>query len=186
MNVTLPYQDILYENRGGAAWITINRPEVYNAFRGQTIEELIHAFLTAASDKAVACVVLTGSGDKAFCTGGDQSSHDGDYDGRGVVGLPIDELQSAIRDIPKPVIAAVNGFAIGGGNVLATLCDMTIASEADPRLPAVERQKRLALPFRPGPLRGPPPAHGNRPAGEGDRGAARVAPDRSRAAVGDG
>ena len=130
MNVTLPYEDILYEHRNGAAWITINRPEVYNAFRGQTIEELIHAFLTAASDKAVRCVVLTGAGDKAFCTGGDQSSHEGDYDGRGVVGLPIDELQSAIRDIPKPVIAAVNGFAIGGGNVLATLCDMTIAAES--------------------------------------------------------
>lgn len=129
MNVTLPYEDILYENRNGAAWIIINRPKVYNAFRGQTIEELIHAFLTAASDKEVACVVLTGAGDKAFCTGGDQSSHEGDYDGRGVVGLPIDEVQSAIRDCPKPVIAAVNGFAIGGGNVLATLCDMTIAAD---------------------------------------------------------
>ena len=129
MNITLPYQDINYEIRGRAAWITINRQEVYNAFRGQTIEELIHAFLTAASDKAVACVVLTGAGNKAFCTGGDQSSHEGDYDGRGVVGLPIDELHSAIRDIQKPVIAAVNGFAIGGGNVLATLCDMTIAAD---------------------------------------------------------
>jgi len=129
MNVTLPYQDILYENRDGAAWITINRPEVYNAFRGQTLEELIHAFLTAASDSAVGCVVLTGAGNKAFCTGGDQSAHDGDYDGRGVVGLPIDELQSVIRDIPKPVIAAVNGFAIGGGNVFATLCDLTVAAD---------------------------------------------------------
>lgn len=129
MNITLPYTDISYELRGGAAWIIINRPKVYNAFRGQTIEELIHAFLTAASDKAVSSVVLTGAGDKAFCTGGDQSNHDGDYDGRGVVGLPIDELQSAIRDIPKPVIAAVNGFAIGGGNVLVTLCDMAIASD---------------------------------------------------------
>jgi len=73
-------------------------------------------------------VVLTGAGDKAFCTGGDQSAHEGNYDGRGVVGLPMDELQSIIRDIPKPVIARVNGFAIGGGNVLATLCDLTIAS----------------------------------------------------------
>ncbi|MCB1667485.1 MAG: enoyl-CoA hydratase-related protein [Porticoccaceae bacterium] len=129
MFVTLPYQDIKYEIRDHAAWIIINRPEVYNAFRGQTVEELIHAFLTAASDKNVSCVVLTGAGDKAFCTGGDQSNHEGDYDGRGVVGLPIDELQSAIRDIPKPVIAAVNGFAIGGGNVLATICDMTIAAD---------------------------------------------------------
>jgi 2-ketocyclohexanecarboxyl-CoA hydrolase len=129
MNVTLPYKDILVEYRNGAAWIIINRPEVYNAFRGQTIEELIHAFLAAASDKSVVSVVLTGAGKKAFCTGGDQSNHDGDYDGRGVVGLPIDELQSVIRDTPKPVIAAVNGFAIGGGNVLATLCDMTIAAD---------------------------------------------------------
>ena len=74
--------------------------------------------------------MLTGVGDRAFCTGGDQSAHEGNYDGRGVVGLPIDELQAIIRDIPKPVIARVNGFAIGGGNVLATLCDLTIAAES--------------------------------------------------------
>ena len=74
-------------------------------------------------------LVLTGAGDKAFCTGGDQSAHEGQYDGRGVVGLPIDELQGLIRDVPKPVIARVNGFAIGGGNVLATLCDLTIAAD---------------------------------------------------------
>lgn len=123
------YQDILYEVRGRAAWITINRPKVYNAFRGRTVEELIQAFQQAANDKNVASVVLTGAGDRAFCTGGDQSAHDGNYDGRGVVGLPIDELQAIIRDIPKPVIARVNGFAIGGGNVLATLCDLTIAAE---------------------------------------------------------
>ena len=72
MNVELPYQDILYENRDGAAWIILNRPSVYNAFRGRTIEELIHAFLTAASDTSVACVVLTGAGNKAFCTGGNR------------------------------------------------------------------------------------------------------------------
>ena len=73
--------------------------------------------------------MLAGAGDKAFCTGGDQSAHDGGYDGRGTIGLPIDEVQSLIRDVPKPVIARVQGFAIGGGNVLATLCDLTIASE---------------------------------------------------------
>lgn len=129
MFIELPYQDIKYENRDGAAWIIIDRPKVYNAFRGRTIEELIHAFQTAANDSTVGVVVLTGAGEKAFCTGGDQSAHDGDYDGRGVVGLPIDELQSIIRDITKPVIAAVNGFAIGGGHVLATLCDMTIAAD---------------------------------------------------------
>jgi 2-ketocyclohexanecarboxyl-CoA hydrolase len=123
------FEDILYERRGRAAWIIINRPKVYNAFRGRTVDELIQAFQLAANDKAIACVVLTGTGEKAFCTGGDQSAHEGNYDGRGVIGLPIDELQAIIRDIPKPVIARVNGFAIGGGNVLATLCDLTIAAE---------------------------------------------------------
>lgn len=129
MSAPVAYQDLLYEVRGRAAWITINRPKVYNAFRGRTVEELIQAFQQAANDRNVASVVLTGAGDRAFCTGGDQSAHDGNYDGRGVVGLPIDELQSIIRDIPKPVIARVNGFAIGGGNVLATLCDLTIAAD---------------------------------------------------------
>jgi len=126
---TPEFEDILYEVRGRAAWVTINRPKLYNAFRAQTIEELIAAFKLAADDKGVASVVLTGAGDKAFCTGGDQSAKDGQYDGRGIVGLPIDEFQSIIRDIPKPVIARVNGFAIGGGNVFATLCDLTIAAD---------------------------------------------------------
>lgn len=125
----MSYEDILYEVKDGAAWVTINREDKYNAFRGQTVEELIHAFNKAAWDKSIGVIVLTGAGDKAFCTGGDQSAHDGQYDGRGTIGLPIDELQSLIRDVPKPVIARVQGFAIGGGNVLATLCDMTIASE---------------------------------------------------------
>ena len=122
------FEDILYEVKGRAAWVTINRPKLYNAFRAQTIEELISAFKLAADDRGVSSVVLTGAGDKAFCTGGDQSAHEGQYDGRGIVGLPIDELQSIIRDIPKPVIARINGFAIGGGNVFATLCDLSIMS----------------------------------------------------------
>ncbi|MBB1492757.1 MULTISPECIES: enoyl-CoA hydratase-related protein [unclassified Paracoccus (in: a-proteobacteria)] len=125
----MDYTDILYENRNGAAWITINRADKYNAFRGHTVDELIDAFQKAGWDREVGVIVLTGAGDKAFCTGGDQSAHDGQYDGRGVIGLPIDELQSLIRDVPKPVIARVNGFAIGGGNVLATICDLTIASD---------------------------------------------------------
>src|SRR6516164_11214992 len=124
------FTDVVYEVRDRAAWIIINRPKVYNAFRGQTLEELIQAFHLAANDRNVASIVLTGAGDKAFCTGGDQSAHVGQYDGRGVVGLPIDELQGLIRDVPKPVIARVNGFAIGGGNVLATLCDLTIAVDS--------------------------------------------------------
>lgn len=123
------FGDIKYEIRGRAAWIIIDRPKVYNAFRGQTLEELIQAFHLAGNDKNVSSIVLTGAGDKAFCTGGDQSAHEGNYDGRGVVGLPIDELQGLIRDVPKPVIARVNGFAIGGGNVLVTLCDLAIAAD---------------------------------------------------------
>ena len=124
------YEDILYETRGdGVARVTINRPEKYNAFRARTVDELIDAFQRAGWDDAIGVIVLTGAGDRAFCTGGDQTAHDGGYDGRGVIGLPIDELQSLIRDVPKPVIARVNGFAIGGGNVLATLCDLTIASD---------------------------------------------------------
>ncbi|MET0546386.1 MAG: enoyl-CoA hydratase-related protein, partial [Caulobacterales bacterium] len=128
--MTIPqFEDILYEVRERAAWIIINRPKLYNAFRAQTIEELIKAFQLAADDKQVASIVLTGAGDKAFCTGGDQSAHEGQYDGRGIVGLPIDEFQSVIRDTPKPVIARINGFAIGGGNVFATLCDLSIAAD---------------------------------------------------------
>ncbi|MFG1224875.1 MAG: 1,4-dihydroxy-2-naphthoyl-CoA synthase [Rhizobiales bacterium 17-65-6] len=123
------FTDLLYEASGGIARITINRPEKYNAFRGQTCEELITAFNRAGWDRSVGVIVLTGSGDKAFCTGGDQSAHDGGYDGRGLIGLPVEELQTVIRDVPKPVIARVNGYAVGGGNVLVTCCDLAIASE---------------------------------------------------------
>ncbi len=123
------FEDVLYEERDGVARITINRPEKYNAFRGRTVDELIHAFQRSGWSRHIGVIVLTGAGDKAFCTGGDQSAHDGQYDGRGTIGLPIEELHNLIRDVPKPVIARVNGFAIGGGNVLATLCDLTIASE---------------------------------------------------------
>lgn len=125
----MSYEDILYEVKDGAAHITINRPDKYNAFRGKTCEELIHAFNKAGWDKSVGVIVLSGAGDKAFCTGGDQSAHEGQYDGRGTIGLPMEDLHSIIRDVPKPVIAKVQGFAIGGGNVLATICDFTIAGE---------------------------------------------------------
>lgn len=126
----MTYQDILFEVNGGVARITINRPEVYNAFRAETCDELIDAFKRVAWDDAVGVIVLSGSGDKAFSTGGDQSSHEGQYRGRGTIGLPLEELQAAIRDAPKPVIARVQGYAIGGGNVLALLCDLTIAAES--------------------------------------------------------
>src|ERR1700751_5285645 len=123
------FTDVIYEVRDRAAWIIINRPKVYNAFRGQTLEELIQSFHLAANDRQVASIVLTGAGDKAFCTGGDQSAHEGQYDGRGIVGLPIDEFQSIIRDVPKPVIARVNGFAIGGGTFFPPRCYLTIAAD---------------------------------------------------------
>ena len=131
----MKYNDILYTERSGMATITINRPEKYNAFRAKTVEELIDAFNRAGWNKEIGVIVLTGAGDKAFCTGGDQSEHNnyetgtGYGHGRGTLGMPVEELQTVIRDVPKPVIARVQGFAIGGGNVLALLCDMTIASE---------------------------------------------------------
>jgi 2-ketocyclohexanecarboxyl-CoA hydrolase len=90
---------------------------------------MLAAMLKAGWDKNIAAIVITGTGDRAFCTGGDQSAHSGQYDGRGTAGLPIEELHSVIRDVPKPVIARVQGYAIGGGNVLAALCDLTIASD---------------------------------------------------------
>lgn len=127
----MDFKDIVYAERDGVATITIDRPKVYNAFSANTCEELILAFQRAGWNKDVGVVVLTGSGNKAFCTGGDQSSHlsAGGYGGRGTIGLPIEEVQSVMRDIPQPVIARVNGYAIGGGNVLVTLCDLAIASE---------------------------------------------------------
>ena len=126
------YRDITYELGENAVRITINRPEVMNAFRLQTVEELIQAFQQANEEKSVNAVVLAGAGEKAFCTGGDQKAHlseDGLYGPRGTVGMPIEELHTAIRDLRKVSIARVQGFAIGGGNVFATLCDLTIASE---------------------------------------------------------
>lgn len=125
----MPYSDILYAETDGVATITINRPDKMNAFRARTCEELIDAFNRAAWSTAVGVIVLGGAGERAFCTGGDQSAHAGRYDGRGTIGLPIEEVHSLIREAPKPVIARVQGYAIGGGNVLCTVCDFTIASE---------------------------------------------------------
>ena len=125
----MEFNDILYEEKDHIVTITINRPEVYNAFRGSTCAELIQAFQRASWNSDAGVIVLTGAGEKAFCTGGDQKSHDGQYDGQGTIGMPVEDLQSVIRDAPKPVIARVDGYAIGGGNVLAVLCDLTIASE---------------------------------------------------------
>jgi naphthoate synthase len=123
--------DVLYEVDRGLAWITINRPDRYNAFRGHTIDELIRCFKAAWADHTVGVIVLTGAGDKAFCAGGDQKQRQetGDY-GPTESGLfEVETLHRVIRDVPKPVIAAVNGVAIGGGHVLHVLCDLTIAAE---------------------------------------------------------
>jgi 2-ketocyclohexanecarboxyl-CoA hydrolase len=125
----MDFTDITYSVDKGAARITINREKVMNAFRADTVEEMVQALKMADIDSSVGVIVLAGAGDRAFCTGGDQSTHKGKYVGRGVVGIPIEELHTAIREARVPVIARVQGYAIGGGNVLATLCDMTIASE---------------------------------------------------------
>jgi len=130
--MSTPYKDILYDVNNGVVRITINRPEVYNAFRNQTLEELIDALHRADEERSANVMVLSGAGDKAFCTGGDQKVHhneSGLYGPRGTVGMPIEEMQTALRDLRKVSIARVQGFAIGGGNVFATICDMTIASE---------------------------------------------------------
>ena len=124
------YTDVLYEKKDGIAWITINRPEVRNAFRTRTVHELTDAFEDARYDPAVGVVVLTGAGDKAFCSGGDQKERGaGGYSQDGQRPMNVDRLHSAIRHCPKPVIAMVNGFAIGGGHVLHVLCDLSIAAD---------------------------------------------------------
>ena len=126
----MAYQDVLYDARDGVAWITINRPEVLNAFRALTVDELIHAFRTAERDPDVGVVVLTGTGERAFSTGGDQRERDaGGYGSGGGIGLDMHGLHGIIRAIPKPVVAMVNGYAIGGGHVLHVLCDLTIAAD---------------------------------------------------------
>jgi 2-ketocyclohexanecarboxyl-CoA hydrolase len=123
--------DTRYEVQDGLAWITIDRPERMNAFRARTVDELIDHFTHAWASDQVGVICLTGAGERAFCTGGDQKQRvqTGDY-GPSQSGLfEIDRLHRLIRDVPKPVIAAVNGFAIGGGHVLHVICDVTIAAE---------------------------------------------------------
>lgn len=125
------YEDIKFELFEGIAKITINRPEVYNAFRPETNKEMIDAMDIAREMQEVGVIVLTGTGDKAFCSGGDQNVKGvGGYIGTdGVPRLNVLDLHKRIREIPKPVIAMVNGYAIGGGHVLHVVCDLTIASD---------------------------------------------------------
>ena len=125
------YEDILYEKWAGIAKMTINRPEVRNAFRPKTLTELAEAFVDAREDADVGVVILTGAGDKAFCSGGDQRirGDQGYVGGDGVPRLNVLDLQKQIRSLPKPVIAMVAGYAIGGGHVLHVVCDLTIAAD---------------------------------------------------------
>lgn len=125
------FNDIKFEFWEGVAKITICREEVYNAFRPQTVKEFIKAFEIARERTDIRVVVLTGAGEKAFCSGGDQNvKGEGGYIGEdGVPRLNILDVHKQIRSIPKPVIAMVNGYAIGGGHVLHVVCDLTIASE---------------------------------------------------------
>ena len=127
----LSFSDILYEKREGIAKITINRPEVRNAFRPLTVEEMREALLDARKDQSIGVIVLTGQGEKAFCSGGDQRvrTHSGYANDDGTPQLNVLELQREIRTCPKPIIAQVSGYAIGGGHVLHLVCDLTIASE---------------------------------------------------------
>jgi len=125
------YTDIWYDTMDGIARITINRPEVRNAFRPQTLFELSHAFNVARDDPEVGVIILTGAGDEAFCSGGDQRirGDDGYRDAHGVGRLNVLDLQVQIRRTPKPVVAMVAGYAIGGGHVLHIVCDLTIAAD---------------------------------------------------------
>jgi naphthoate synthase len=127
----LGFADVRYETAEGIAKVTICRPEVRNAFRPQTLDELQQAFERARDDRAIGVVVLTGEGDRAFCSGGDQRvrGDDGYVGDDGVGRLNVLDLQIQIRRLPKPVIAMVAGYAIGGGHVLHVVCDLTIAAD---------------------------------------------------------
>lgn len=129
----MEYKDILFEKKDHVARVTINRPERYNAAAPQTVHELIDAFTRCAMDGDVGVVVFTGAGEKAFCTGGDQSVREkGGYGGEGLQ-WPLEvgwqHITQLIRTMAKPVIARVNGYAIGGGHVWQVVCDLSIAAE---------------------------------------------------------
>ena len=125
------YTDIKYDKFDGIAKITINRPEVRNAFRPQTVVEMMNALEEARNDDKIGVIILTGEGEKAFCSGGDQKIRgDAGYiDDQGIHRLNVLDFQRQIRTCPKPVIAMVAGYAIGGGHVLHLMCDLTIAAD---------------------------------------------------------
>ena len=125
------YADIKYHKADGIAKITINRPEVRNAFRPQTVDEMAHALADARFDPAIGVIILTGEGKDAFCSGGDQRVRgDGGYvDGTGIPRLNVLDFQRQMRTCPKPIIAMVAGYAIGGGHVLHLMDDLTLAAD---------------------------------------------------------
>jgi naphthoate synthase len=125
------YQDIKFHTWDGIAKMTINRPEVRNAFRPLTVEEMMHALNEARNDPQIGVIILTGEGKEAFCSGGDQRirGEAGYADHQGVERLNVLDFQKQIRACPKPVIAMVAGYAIGGGHVLHVMCDLTIAAD---------------------------------------------------------
>lgn len=126
------YEDIRFEKTDdGIAKITINRPEVRNAFRPETVNEMSDAFTLSRNDPSIATVILTGEGPLAFCSGGDQRvrGNEGYVGGDGLPRLNVLDLQKQIRSLPKPVVAMVAGYAIGGGHVLHVVCDLTIAAD---------------------------------------------------------
>ncbi len=125
------YDDILYHKTEGVAKITINRPHIRNAFRPQTVDEMIHALNDARNDPSIGVILLTGQGKEAFCSGGDQTvrGSSGYADQDGVHRLNVLDFQRLMRSCPKPIIAMVAGYAIGGGHVLHVLCDLTIAAD---------------------------------------------------------
>jgi naphthoate synthase len=125
------YEDILYDTWDGIAKITINRPEVRNAFRPTTVFEMSKAFEVARDDPKIGVVILTGAGTEAFCSGGDQRirGDDGYVDPQGTGRLNVLDLQVQLRRLPKPVVAMVAGYAIGGGHVLHVVCDLTVAAD---------------------------------------------------------
>ena len=129
--VSKNFEDVIYEKWNGVAKITINRPEVRNAFRPQTLFELARCFEDAREDADTGVIVLTGAGDKAFCSGGDQRvrGEQGYVGADGVPRLNVLDLQKQIRSLPKPVVAMVAGYAVGGGHVLHVVCDLTIAAD---------------------------------------------------------
>ena len=126
----MTFKDILYDERNGVATVTINRPDRMNALRMGTYEDIIEALHRAAWNRDIGAIVLTGAGTRAFCVGGDTGDAKSERRGNGIIGVPVEQIHDAIRAAPKAVIAKVRGFAIGGGNVIATICDLTIAGES--------------------------------------------------------